>query len=457
MTGPTLTLPRRGIAGLTPGPARWLALGLVAVVLVAATTVVVVVARNRGEGCRVASTLAAKSPLLDPDGMTEQPDRRLDTLASAVGAMSAPVGHVRAGVGFDYGQWLHLYGVSGGLLAWTKNNAPVTYLSEDTLAARWSLRPATKRTAWDASADRFLLLGLARDHATRVGSFDLHTGRQRWCAELAPEHRAGQPVATAFLPDGDALVALPGKRGVGGTRLAAAHGRPLWQRDLGSVDRADFLGPLSDDVVLAGGTEEFRLADPETRGPGGSVVTAFSAEDGSTLWSWGAGAGTPAHVVGVAGQQVLVELRTATGLELVSLAAADGSVTWRRPLPEAAYSSTLRGSTVLVRSAAQLVALDAADGTPLWSREIPTERTFFPYGFTLSQLPSLDDEHVLVPTTTALEVLDVTTGEHQDLPLPTDGVSTTYWPYQLVVTDRLIGVVTNTGGIVADRDVGAVG
>ena len=30
-------------------------------------------------------------------------------------------------------------------------------------------------------------------------------------------------------------------------------------------------------------------------------------------------------------------------------------------------------------------------------------------------------------------------------PLPTDGINTTYWPYQVAVTDRLIAVATNTG------------
>lgn len=440
MASPTLSLPRRGIAAL------------VVVVLAVAGATVAVLATRDGAGCTVASTLAAKSPLLNSAGMIEQPDQRLDTLASAVGAMGAPFGEVRAGVGFAYDQWLHLYGVSGGVLAWTKNNAPVTYLDEDSLAARWSLRPETKRTAWDASGDRFLLLDLAADRRTRVGSFDLRTGEPRWCAELDAKHRDGEPVATAFLDDGDALVALPGNHGIVMTRLGAPNGAQRWQRSMTGIDRADFLAPLSADVVLAGGTEEFRLADVNTTGRGGSVLTAFSAKNGSTVWSWGAGADTVAHVIGIAGEQVLVEVRTPGGLELVSLLAADGSLNWQRPLPEAAYSSTLRGDTVLVKSAAQVVAYKAANGEQRWSLAIPTDRTFFPYGFTLGLMPSLDETHVLVPTTTSLEVLDVTTGQHVDYPLPTDGVSTTYWPYQLVSTDRLIGIVTNTGGVLADRE-----
>ena len=138
--------------------------------------------------------------------------------------MGAPFGTVRAGVGYDYDQWLHLYAVSGGVLTWTKNNAPVTYLEDGTLTPRWSLRPATKRTAWDASADRFLLLDLAGSRPTTVGAFDLATGKPTWCAELAPRHRNGDPVATAFLGDGDVMVALPGKHGVVMTRLGGANG-----------------------------------------------------------------------------------------------------------------------------------------------------------------------------------------------------------------------------------------
>ena len=88
----------------------------------------------------------------------------------------------------------------------------------------------------------------------------------------------------------------------------------------------------------------------------------------------------------------------------------------------------------------------------MWQRAIPTKATFFPYGFTLDQMPSLDADHVLMPTTTALWILDVRTGTDVAYPLPTDGINTTYWPYQLVVTPNLLGVVTNTGAILAARE-----
>ena len=82
---------------------------------------------------------------------------------------------------------------------------------------------------------------------------------------------------------------------------------------------------------------------------------------------------------------------------------------------------------------------------------MPTDRTYFPYGFTLAQMPSLDAEHVLMPTTGGLVVLDVRDGSQEGHPLPVDGISTTYWPYQLAVTSDAIAVVTNTGAVVARR------
>ena len=59
---------------------------------------------------------------------------------------------------------------------------------------------------------------------------------------------------------------------------------------------------------------------------------------------------------------------------------------------------------------------------------------------------------MLVPTTTALVALDVRDGNQVGYPLPVDGVSTTYWPYQLLATPDLLGVVTNTGAVVTRRE-----
>jgi hypothetical protein len=118
---------------------------------------------------------------------------------------------------------------------------------------------------------------------------------------------------------------------------------------------------------------------------------------------------------------------------------------------DAAFEATLRDGVVVMKSASALYGYDAATGKQLWTEKVPTDRTYFPYGFTLGQMPSLDDTHVLVPTTTDLVVLDVRDGSQRPYPLPVDGINTTYWPYQLLATPDLLGVMTNTGAVVARR------
>lgn len=436
---PGLELPRK----------RWIAL-LVALAVVAVTAVVVVV-RTRTEACG-AESVQAGSPLLTPAKMTQQYDARLSRLSDAIGAMGTPFGQVRAGVGFDYGQWLHLYGVAAGLLAWTKNNAPVTLLDGDTLAARWSLRPLRKRTAWDADAERFLLLDLAKGEPTQVASYDLGSGKEKWCVSLSADQADGEPVATSFLPGGDVLVALPGDGGIEVVRLSDT-GHERWSRDLRGMDRADYLGPLIDGVFVAGGSEEFRLSQPDPQAPERDVVSAYSTEDGRRYWSWSAGKGEVAHVTGVSGETTVLVTRTTQvrdGLRLRALDAT-GAEIWERSPADDAFESTLRGDVVLMRSRTGLDGYDVATGRSLWHKATPTDATYFPYGFTLDQMPSLDAGHVLMPTTTALRVLDVHTGADTSYALPTDGINTTYWPYQLAVTPHLIGIVTNVGGVVTGR------
>jgi hypothetical protein len=230
-------------------PAWWVA--ALVVVLVVVVGVVAVVLRHQVSPCRDELVDAPRNPLLSPAGMREQPDPRLDTLAAAVTAMDAPFGEVVAGVGYDYDQWLRVFGFEAGLLAFTKNNAPVTLLDADSLLPRWSLRPGTKRIAWDAAGDRFLLLDLSAKDPTPVSAYDATDGRRVWCAELPQRQASGDPVATAFLDDGDVLVALPDGDRIALSRLAAASGKTRWTREYSTVGRADYLGPLDDSLVVA--------------------------------------------------------------------------------------------------------------------------------------------------------------------------------------------------------------
>jgi outer membrane protein assembly factor BamB len=147
---------------------------------------------------------------------------------------------------------------------------------------------------------------------------------------------------------------------------------------------------------------------------------------------------------------VIVE-RGPGGVRMLALS-DDGTQRWSTEPEDAAYETTLRDGVVVMKSASALYGYDAQTGEQLWKKPVPTDRTYFPYGFTLGQMPSLDDAHLLVPTTTDLVVLDVHDGSQVTYPLPVDGINTTYWPYQLLATPDLLGVVTNTGAVVARRD-----
>ncbi len=436
-------------------PRRW-TVALVAAALVAVGVTVVVVDQTGDDPrpCGAERLGTARSPLLDDAGMADQPDERLDRLGDAITGLGPPFGEVLAGVGFDYDQYLRLYGVDDGVLAWTKNSAEVTLLDPTSLAARWSLRPATKRTAWDASDDDFLLLGLDRAAPTTVSLYGLGDGERRWCTDLAQAHDEGAPVSTTFLDGGDLLTALEADDGSGitVTSLAAQDGDRQWQRTFAGAARADHLSQLDSDTALVGGIEEFSLPDARRSGGSDPVLTAFATEDGETDWTWSPGSDSVAHVVGVADGRVVVMVTTTAGYDLVALNDEDGTELWRAQTSGFAHEATLRDGVVVTRSPAGLAGYDSADGSLRWRLPTPTDRTFFPYGFTLGQMPSLDAEHVLLPTTTALQVLDLRDASSVSYPLPVDGVSTTYWPYQLLVTEDVLGVVTNTGGIVARRE-----
>jgi hypothetical protein len=411
---------------------------------------VVVVVRLKVPPCRDDLVGQPTDPLQSPAKMAAQPDERLDQLSTAVTAMDPPFGDVLGGVGYDYDQWLHLYGVDGGMLAFTKNNAPVTLLDAQSLKPRWSLRPDSKRIAWDASGDRFLLLDLSAKHATRVSAYDETDGHRVWCASLDQEQASGEPVSTTFLDDGDVLAALPDHDKVALTRLSAASGRRTWSRSYTGLDRADFVGALTDDLVLAGGTEEFRLAEQAPDARGGPAITALAASNGDPAWTWTAPAGSLVHVVGVDSGRVVAVVRATAGRHQFALSDS-GDQLWSTVPQDAAYEATLRGGVVVMKSDAALYGYDDETGKLLWKKSVPTDHTYFPYGFTLGQMPSLDDTHVLVPTTTDLVALDVRDGSQVAYPLPVDGINTTYWPYQLLATPDLLGVVTNTGAVVARR------
>jgi hypothetical protein len=429
---------------------RWWVAAFAAFLLVVVVVVVVVV-RTQVAPCRDKVESAPSGPLLSPQRMREQPDARLDELARSVDAMGGPFGGVVGGVGYDYDQWLHLYGIDDGMVAFTKRNAAVTVLDTGSgVAARWAVRPDSKRIAWDASDEVLLLLDLSAKDDTRVSAYDLDDGHRVWCAAVGQHQAAGQPVATTFLDGGGVLTALPDDRRTALTRLSPT-GKQVWTRSYTGMSRVDFLGDLTDSLVLAGGTDEYRLAEQAPTAKAGAAITAVDVSDGNPEWTWSAPADSLVHVVGVEdGHAVAVE-RSPGGVRMFALDDS-GTESWSVTPRDAAYEATLRDGVVLMKSPAALSGYDATSGELLWQEKVPTDHTYFPYGFTLGQMPSLDDEHVLMPTTTDLVVLDVRNGSQEEYPLPVDGINTTYWPYQLAVTGDAIGVVTNTGAVVARRN-----
>ncbi|HEX4191169.1 MAG TPA: PQQ-binding-like beta-propeller repeat protein [Marmoricola sp.] len=422
------------------------------IAIVVATIVVglVVIIATRPASIDCATRTAGTSPLLSASGLAQQPDARLDKLSTAADSWGPPFGKVQAGVGYDYGQWLHLYGLAHGVLALTKDNAALTLLDPSTLKARWALDPATKRTAWDASTKQFALLDLDSSKRTRLATFNLSTGKQHWCIDLNSTQKAGQPVSTTFLADGDLLVALPFDGELQLARVDGDDGRVLWSVHAKDAGRADFLEPLNSTTVIAGGVEEYRLASTPPASSSTPVVTAYTVKTGKQAWTWGPGADSTTHVVGISGGRIIVETRTPAGRALVALSGS-GHQLWQMPLAADAAEASVQDGVVLSARQAGLTAYDAATGKQVWYQAFPTGTTYFPYGFTLDQMPALDADHLLMPTTTSLVVLDVRTGTEKSYPLPTDGVNTTYWPYQLLATTGLVGVVTNTGGVLVGR------
>ena len=131
----------------------------------------------------------------------------------------------------------------------------------------------------------------------------------------------------------------------------------------------------------------------------------------------------------------------------------NGDKVWSRtPTIEATFDTTLLSGRILVRAGTRWSAYDAEDGRLLWTRLLPERPQFLPYGFELDSIPMLDTDRALVAGTTAPHVLDLRTGRMTSAALPTDGINTTYWPYQLAVSPRHLAVATNPGAVVLRRE-----
>ncbi len=363
-------------------------------------------------------------------------DLRLKKLAAS--ASTWGLGTVVGGVGYDYGQWLSLGGSADGLIAWTRRDPVISFLGGD-LRLRWGLRQAAVPHAWTSNADSFFQLELSPKHPLWLSSHRLADGHRDWCAVVGSKPtRQTDPYGTAFVPGGDLLVLT----GDSLTRLDVRTGKERWTHAITGIDQGDYLGDLGNGLALIGGRASYEIGDAQTQQPPGSALVAVDTQTGSIRWRYD---GVQVHVIGRAGDLVLLQ----QGSELVGLG-VDGRVRWRRTAA-LGKDLTLAGSTLVANTGRAFVGLDPRTGHERWRRSYPRVPQYLPYGFVLAAQPMLDAHHLLIGGTTGLHALDLRTGRIRTHRLPADGINTTYWPYQVVLTDRLLAVVTNTGAVVLDR------
>lgn len=441
------------------GRRAWVVGSVTGVVVLAGAVVVPRLLPGCGEEVVRVPAARSSSPFLDAGGRKEQPDRNRDVLVRALSTAPSPFGEVLGAVGYDYGQWARIDGFAQGIGVRTRDNPDFTLLDDATLRPRWSIQVGTERSAYDASDRRYLVATLPTDTAPDLVSMDASTGERLWCASLGgPPVQADDPFKTQVLAGEDVAVLGPSAgREERIARLSGRDGSQVWERTL-DADAGDFLGDLGNGRLLAGGTEQFRLSDPAglKERPEGPALVALSARDGRTVWTHDAAAGSGVHVVGTdpaSGSTVVSEWSSATRTTRLVVLDREGNQRWFAvPARGAGFDATLRAGRILVRAGDRWSAYALTGGRLLWTRTVPARPQFLPYGFDLAQVPLLDEDHVLIGGTTALHTLDLRTGSMTSARLPTDGISTTYWPYQVAVSAGLVAVATNTGAVVTRRE-----
>ena len=419
-------------------------------------------ARSRHScGAQVTSVSAngSTSPFLDAEQRAAQPDRDRDTLVKTLEVDPAPIGEVVGAVGYHYEQWAHVSAYAQGIGVRTRDNPDFTMLDDESVEPSWSVKVTSKRSAYDASAKRYLVATMPGDAPSDLVVLDAGNGKQVWCSPWSEGTvRADDPWATQFLDGEDVAVLGPaGGKKERIVRFSERDGSMVWEHTL-DADSGDFLGDMGEDTLLAGGREQFRLFDPQSMGnrPAGTSLVLLSARDGSTLWTHREPAGSDLHVVGTdpeTGTAIVQEWSVRAGSAQLRAINRKGDQEWFAvPARGDYFDAALRGSRILVRSENQWSAYALEDGHLLWRRSVPAKPQFLPYGFELDSIPMLDADHVLIGGTSALHTLDLRSGSMTSAPLPTDGINTTYWPYEVAVSDRLIAVATNTGAVVVRRE-----
>jgi outer membrane protein assembly factor BamB len=398
------------------------------------------------------------SPFLDADERSGQPDQDRDALVAALADAPAPFGEVLGAVGPDQ-QLGSVEAFDQGIGVRTRDDTGLTMLDDDTLDPRWSVEVDTSRSAYDASDSRYLVAAMPAKAPPDLVGTSARDGRRIWCATLGEVPvGADDPFATQVLENEDVAVLAPGKGSEERlVRLSGVDGSEVWERTL-DADSGDFLGRLGDRTLLLGGREQVRLFDAESvrARPAGTTLALVSATDGKTIWTRRAAAGSDLHVIGTdpdTGTAVVSDWSNQTQTTRLIAIDDQGSQAWYAvPARGAYFDAVLRSGRILVRAGTRLSAYAIQNGHLLWTRELPTRPQLLPSGFELADVAMLDSDRALIGGTTALHTLDLRTGRLTSAALPTDGINSTYWPYQLAVSTTLIAVATQAGAVVVRRE-----
>lgn len=426
---------------------RWWLVGGVVAVLVLTGLGVGVAWRSDDRPCGAAvasyGAAASTSPFDEPG---EPADPRL---VRALGRF----GEVLGGYGYDY-EPPQLTAYAAGLGVRLRDDNRFTLLDDATLRPRWSVAVGTPTSTFDRSASQYVVVTLPEDAAPEVVALDLGSGERRWCAALDVDPVTDEPVSTRVLDDGSVLALVGGDS----PRLARVGADGVEWQQAAAAGAGDRLETTPDDeLVVVGGSPLTDLLDPAALATNDDDVAlaGLSVADGATRWTVAGAPGRDLTMAGIADDGTVVVTEAADGEpqpSLVGLSPVDGSETWRTtPAPGTAFDATVRGDRVVVRAGTTWTAYDAGDGTELWSSSVPATPQYLPYGTVLDALPSLDPDTLLVGATEALVRLDLRDGSRRGVPLPTDGVATTFWPVALAASPGLVGVVTNTATVVVRR------
>lgn len=378
-------------------------------------------------------------------------DPKVNNLAGSLQTIGKPI----AGVGYDYDRWLNLAALDTDLVVWTKRNPTWTLLDGRTLKPSWGAQAPAEGMTWTASTKRFFSIGVGK--RVEVNALQITDGDSAWCTTL-PGAAKLVDISTTVTADDGVLVTTPTSKGSRLTRLAGESGQIKWQQSL--PEQPNSIVIIDDEIALVGGMDYGSAFDPERiKSSPPPSLQGIAMGDGSLEWTWTANQPGTLRVLGPDGDAVLVAVVTPKQIH-ISRIDRRGEAEEVLILPIQDVQATIRDGVLVTRETTpdqSLVGRAAGTGKALWRFPIPTKPQFFPYGYDLAGAPALGTTKLLLGATSKLVVLDVHSGARTTHKLPTDGINTTYWPYQLAVTGdgRLTGVVTNTGAVLTKGQPGS--